>query len=409
MKEHLERDVPYFPCLAHRFNTTVEHSCEASAAVCKMFEILQDLFVFFTSSTKRHGVLQNVRESEYGTTLELRNLSATRWSARADSIRAVWSSFDEIIQALEELENSDDTKTRAKAETLLKRIKSFEFIVMLMFMRNIMMKTKILTKQVQSVDINIIDTLEAVKATVSTLRHLRQDEGNLNQQINASIAFAESHQIDAAADYERNHPRRRLSRRVDERPETATDLSLQDYYRKEFVQVLDVLTNALTDNVESACNILSPLIRLLLPPFTSDPKIEDVESLAQMLPKSMQPDIEVLCVELTLFQHHCQKNRAEIESIAEAARLAMEFGRIFPLTSRCYRLIQTAPITSAASERSFSKLKLIKTVMRSVMNQDRLNDFLILSSEKDLSDSIDLEQIVCRWAELPKTKRIINV
>ena len=123
----------------------------------------------------------------------------------------------------------------------------------------------------------------------------------------------------------------------------------------------------------------------------------------------MQPDIEVLCVELTLLQHHCQKNRAEIETIAEAARLAMEFGRIFPLTSRCYRLIQTTPITSAASERSFFKLKLIKTVMRSVMNRDRLNDFLILSSEKDLSDSIDLEQVMCRWAELPKTKRIINV
>ena len=40
--------------------------------------------------------------------------------------------------------------------------------------------------------------------------------------------------------------------------------------------------------------------------------------------------------------------------------------------------------------------KLIKTVMRSVINQDRMNDFLILSSEKDSSDSIDLEQIVCR-------------
>ena len=47
--------------------------------------------------------------------------------------------------------------------------------------------------------------------------------------------------------------------------------------------------------------------------------------------------------------------------------------------------------------------------MRSVMNQDRLNDFLIFSSEKDLSDFVDLKQIVRRWAELPKTKRIINV
>ena len=49
----------------------------------------------------------------------------------------------------------------------------------------------------------------------------------------------------------------------------------------------------------------------------------------------MQPNIEVLCVELTLFQHHCQKNRAEIETIAESTRLAIEFGRIFSLTSRC--------------------------------------------------------------------------
>ena len=45
----------------------------------------------------------------------------------------------------------------------------------------------------------------------------------------------------------------------------------------------------------------------------------------------MQPDIGVFCVGLTLFQHHCQKNRAESEIIAEAARLKMEFGRIFPL------------------------------------------------------------------------------
>ena len=123
----------------------------------------------------------------------------------------------------------------------------------------------------------------------------------------------------------------------------------------------------------------------------------------------MQPDMEVLFVELTLFRNHCQKNNAEIVNIAGAARLSLDFESIFPLTSRCYRLIQTAPITSAASERSFSKLKLIKTVMRSVMNQDRLNDFLILRSDKDISDSIDLEQIVCRWAEVPKTRRVINV
>ena len=91
LKEYLRREVPYFPCLAHRVNTTVEHSCDASVAVCHMFDILQELFVFFTSSTKRYNVFrEKVNESDVDGALELRNLSATRWSARADSIRAVW-------------------------------------------------------------------------------------------------------------------------------------------------------------------------------------------------------------------------------------------------------------------------------------------------------------------------------
>jgi hypothetical protein len=96
-----------------------------------------------------------------------------------------------------------------------------------------------------------------------------------------------------------------------------------------------------------------------------------------MLPRSIQPDNDVLCAELTLFRNNFRENKLpKIETIAEAARLAMKFESIFPLT------MLTAPITSASSERSFSKLKLIKIVMRSVMNQDRLKDFMALGSEQ---------------------------
>jgi hypothetical protein len=101
VKEHLGREVPYFPCLAHRVNTTVEHSCEASTAACHMFEILQEVFVFFTSSPKRYSVFrEKVSEGDVENALDLTNLSATRWVARADSVRAVWSSYEEIVDAL---------------------------------------------------------------------------------------------------------------------------------------------------------------------------------------------------------------------------------------------------------------------------------------------------------------------
>ena len=50
----------------------------------------------------------------------------------------------------------------------------------------------------------------------------------------------------------------------------------------------------------------------------------------------------------------------------------------------------TASITLASSERSFSKLKLIKTVMCSMMKQERLKD----GGKRDLTDSINLDKLV---------------
>ena len=82
--------------------------------------------------------------------------------ARADSIRAVWSSYEEIVDALKELENVQDTKTKTKAKNLLARVCSFEFLVMVMFMRNVVAKTNILTKQLQTVDNNVVNTFDQV-------------------------------------------------------------------------------------------------------------------------------------------------------------------------------------------------------------------------------------------------------
>jgi hypothetical protein len=112
---------------------------------------------------------EKVSEGDAENALDLTNLSATRWVACADSIRAVWSSYEEIVDALKELENVQDTKTKMKAKNLLARVRSFKFLVMVMFMRNVMVKTKILTKQIQTVDINVVDILEAAEATIATV------------------------------------------------------------------------------------------------------------------------------------------------------------------------------------------------------------------------------------------------
>ena len=87
-----KEEIPYIPCQAHRMNTFMERSCKASKVVSSMFVILQTLYTFFTSSTKRFANLSSGQNSIEGA-LKLRNLSQTRWVARSESIDAVWISF----------------------------------------------------------------------------------------------------------------------------------------------------------------------------------------------------------------------------------------------------------------------------------------------------------------------------
>ena len=54
----------------------------------------------------------------------------------------------------------------------------------------------------------------------------------------------------------------------------------------------------------------------------------------------------------------------------------------FPNAYVAYRIMLTIPVSVASAERSFSKLKLIKSYLRSSMCQERLSGLAILSVEK---------------------------
>ena len=62
--------------------------------------------------------------------------------------------------------------------------------------------------------------------------------------------------------------------------------------------------------------------------------------------------------------------------------------------SIAYRILFTMPVTVASAKRSFSKLKLLRNYLRSVMSQERLNGLATLCIEKLLLDQIDLNTIV---------------
>ncbi|XP_023732309.1 uncharacterized protein LOC111880141 [Lactuca sativa] len=65
----------------------------------------------------------------------------------------------------------------------------------------------------------------------------------------------------------------------------------------------------------------------------------------------------------------------------------------FPNASIAYRILLTIPVMEASAERSFCKLKLLKSYIRSTMSQERFSGLAMISMENEILESIDYEEL----------------
>ena len=77
----------------------------------------------------------------------------------------------------------------------------------------------------------------------------------------------------------------------------------------------------------------------------------------------------------------------------------------YPHLLKAYQIAPTIPISVASSERSFSKLKIIKNDLKSTMTEDRLDALMIAACSIDILDTLDIDKLANAWAIL-KTRRI---
>ena len=74
--------------------------------------------------------------------------------------------------------------------------------------------------------------------------------------------------------------------------------------------------------------------------------------------------------------------------------LHLKFLSLLSELCKIIELILVLPASNAESERSFSKMKLIKGRLRSTMKTDKLNHFMIVGLNKDIFDNLDFEEVV---------------
>ncbi|GFR11213.1 TTF-type domain-containing protein [Trichonephila clavata] len=185
-------------------------------------------------------------------------------------------------------------------------------------------------------------------------------------------------------DTELQAPRVTSRQKSSANPQTTSN---EEYFRvTTFITCIDTLIQNLTDRFIKNEDILSSF-QLLLPGYACEKKINELEKLGpyfqdEMPLSAVQAEYKLWCAKIS-----------SIDPSTEILKL-LEYcdGTFFRAMNLLLKVMATLPVTTASVERSFSTMKRIKTLPRSVMGHDRLSALAMMSIHWDTV--VDPEEVL---------------
>ena len=382
----------YTPCGCHSLNLALCDMANSCIKAKSFFGIVQCIYILFSSSTKRWKILQdNVKG------LTLKPLSQTRWKSQVECVKAIRFQAPEIKAALTHLvETSDDPKTFRDAKSLLSDIMDFEFLFCMVIWYNILSAINRVSKMLQSKDIVIDVVISHLKALISFFETYRETGFESDKIITKEIA--------AQMKIEPTFCEMRIIYRKNQFDENASEEithSAEESYRVDyFLYIVDLAISSLNSRFEQFKNyedIFRFLFDLHKLHIADDDCLKSCcDKLENFLRHNMDSDIDgdELFSELKIVRKCLPKETKRAIEVLDYLKM---MDSCFPNVWIAYRILLTIPVTVASVERSFSKLKLIKSYIRSTMSQERLNGLAILSIEKHMLEQIDFNSLIINF------------
>lgn len=167
----------YVHCYAHILNLCLVDLTKQVSFVRNMFGAMQSLHNFIHASSKRHAVFEStlLEFSKKSGPSTLKSLSDTRWSCRAEALNSILLNYEVIIKTLEEISETD-ISCGPEATSLLKNICDFEFVFCLVFLKDVMTHTNILSKYLQSINMNYAAVISMSTQTINIFKEMRSDK-----------------------------------------------------------------------------------------------------------------------------------------------------------------------------------------------------------------------------------------
>nr|XP_023922400.1 zinc finger MYM-type protein 1-like [Quercus suber] len=236
------KDCPYayyVHCMAHRLQLALVTASREVKDVHQFFDHLVNIINIVVGSSKRNDELQHAQSEQVENMIAsneietgrganqigtLQRAGETRWGSHFQSICSLINMFDATCKVINTIsEEGANYKQRGDAEGAYQVLTSFEFILILHLMKEIMGITNVLCQALQQRSQDLLNAMHLVSTTKSLIQKLRDD--GWEPLLASVIAFCEQHEIDIPDMNARYTKGRGRYRRQDE------DLTMEHHFR----------------------------------------------------------------------------------------------------------------------------------------------------------------------------------
>ena len=346
-------------CYAHKLNLVLLHSAKCIPECKAFFKTLKGLSAFFSKSTKRTRLLDDVVKHR------LPRASATRWSSNSRLLLTVSMHQTDLLKAFRAIDDDEDNwdndsmmKSAGFERWLSKSNTSF----LIMIYEEIFNKTDALFRVLQNKAMDIGFCFERIGDTIEYVKQQRQEFESFYtrfEQKFTALGF----------------------------PHTGEDRNVVSIKQKRKLTFYNILDDIIVQ-LKSRFDNFSELSFLGLVDCSKFSEMAQQFDDTKLQSLSKQYVRFFDCVKLKadligLYSSQTVRNKCKTPAQLLSFLHQNDLMQTVPEAAKLLQLILTIPATTASVERSFSALKRIKTYNRNRTEEDRLSSLATIAIEME--------------------------
>lgn len=388
----------YTHCFAHRLNLVLVDSCKSVPDVANFFALVEKLYVFSSGSVVHSRWIEIQKQMYPGEQpRQLQRLSDTRWACRVVACRNIRDRLDALLCTLHDIACNSNGDRAVEASGLIAMME-FKFVFLLHLFCDLLGKIHVVSNLLQSSSIDLSTAVELTSNLLTCMKEIRQSDDYLNNICQSAKKLCNECNITSALNTScrtRKLPARFACSVVNETVGHTSVIDTETAFRQHvFLPILDCINSELERRFSAEANTLMVGIQALAPKHHSFLDRGKLEAFSKLY----RGDIEDLGHEIHQLKRLLERTEAKtplnLETMLDLARFLEPFKLAFQEIFKLLNIALVLPVSSAACERSFSALKLIKTHLRSTMCDSRLTSIAVLSVERVRALGLNLDDFV---------------